>query len=192
MRDFGKNGTHNPSFDAVEREITKVVNAKYAGWPAADREDLITRVMESYFHKFGRAPLPQADDGTPLVPRAWLRTVITNAAIDMYRHAERRPADPVDFAGIDDPLVEERLHRALDDRSPSLSTLVATRITIEEALKQLAQAHPRDVELIVWSVVADLPIEEVAARAGISRDAAKKAVRRALDRFRDVLERDGR
>jgi RNA polymerase sigma factor (sigma-70 family) len=192
MREFGKNGTHNPSFEAVEREITKVVTAKYAGWPAADREDLITRVMESYFHKFGRAPLPQADDGTPLVPKAWLRTVITNAAIDMYRHAERRPADPVDFAGIDDPLVEERLHRALDDRSPSLSTLVATRITVEEALKQLAQEHPRDVELIVWSVVADLPIEEVALRAGISRDAAKKAVRRALDRLRDVLERDGR
>lgn len=192
MREFGRNGTHNPSFNAVEREITKVVTAKYAGWPAADREDLITRVMESYFHKFGRAPLPQADDGTPLVPKSWLRAVITNAAIDMYRHAERRPADPVDFAGIDDPLVEERLHRALDDRSPSLSTLVATRITIEEALKQLAQEHPRDVELIVWGVVADLPIDEVALRAGISRDAAKKAVRRALDRLRDVLERDGR
>ncbi|MEV8357671.1 sigma-70 family RNA polymerase sigma factor [Microbacterium sp. NPDC076895] len=192
MREFGRNGTHNPSFEAVEREITKVVSAKYAGWPAADREDLVTRVMESYFHRFGRDPLPQADDGTPLVPKAWLRTVITNAAIDMYRHTERRPADPVDFAGIDDPLVEERLHRALDDRSPSLSTLVATRITIEEALKQLAQEHPRDVELIVWSVVADLPIDEVALRAGISRDAAKKAVRRALDRLRDVLERDGR
>ncbi|WP_300590667.1 hypothetical protein, partial [Microbacterium sp.] len=99
---------------------------------------------------------------------------------------------PVDFAGINDPLVEERLHRALDDRSPSLSTLVATRITVEEALKQLAQEHPRDVELIVWGVVADLPIDEVAIRAGISRDAAKKAVRRALDRLRDVLERDGR
>lgn len=192
MREFGRNGTHNPSFEAVEREITKVVSAKYAGWPAADREDLITRVMETYFHTFGRDPLPKAGDGTPLVPKAWLRTVITNAAIDMYRHAERRPADPVDFAGIDDPLVEERLHRALDDRSPSLSTLVATRITIEEALKQLAQEHPRDVELIVWGVVADLPIEEVALRAGISRDAAKKAVRRALDRLRDVLERDGR
>lgn len=191
MREFGKNGTHNPSFEAVEREITKIVTAKYAGWSAADREDLITRVMESYFHKFGRDPLPKADDGTPLVPKAWLRTVITNAAIDMHRYAERRPADQVDFAGIDDPLVEERLHRALDDRAPSLSTLVATRITIQEALKQLAQEHPRDVELIVWSVVADLPIDDVAARAGISRDAAKKAVRRALDRLRDVLERDG-
>jgi RNA polymerase sigma factor (sigma-70 family) len=67
------------------------------------------------------------------------------------------------------------------------STLAARREHLRLAVQAVAALPPRDRDLVRWTS-EDVPIEEQAARLGLSYDAAKQARLRALERFRKAFD----
>lgn len=182
---LGPHGTDVPALIAVQKAVQGLVRRKYPGWSTPDREDLESIVVEKYVTTFGRGALPEGPDGQPAVPRAWLSTVMTNAAIDLFRKQEARPADPVDFGVAAADVFEGRLLDAVNRKR--LSMVVAERVDLARALVSLGDAYPTALSLIQWHVIEDKPLVEVAALAGKSEAATKKAIQRAIERLRDLI-----
>jgi RNA polymerase sigma factor (sigma-70 family) len=67
------------------------------------------------------------------------------------------------------------------------STRASRKEQLKLALEALATLLPKDRDLVRWSS-EDVPLEEQAARLGVSYDAAKQARLRALERFRKAYE----
>ena len=141
--------------------------------------------MMKYFGAFGRERLPNGPDGEPGIPIGWLMKVVKTSGIDFHRHQEARPADPVDFQDPDANVLE-RLQVAANPR-PNLSVQVAQDVDLQRALEALGDANPLDVQLIVWRYVEDRSLDDMAQMLGKSPDATKKAVQRAVKRFREVI-----
>lgn len=70
------------------------------------------------------------------------------------------------------------------------ATFAARREQIGLAVKALDQLAERDRQLIEWQT-ADVPIEEIAKRLGVTYDAAKHARQRAIEKFQEVARRLG-
>ena len=176
--------TQIPTISTVQREIERIVSRKYGGWREGDREDLVSLVLEKYLNEFGKndQKWPMNKDGERVVPTGWLRKVATNAAIDLHRKAEARPADLVDFdasAGDDHWDAKAALR---DLATPSLMN--ARGVAAERALDALNDA---DRDLLRWALVDDVGLTEIATRTGKSYEATKRAVQRALTRLRKVV-----
>ncbi|HEX5138864.1 MAG TPA: sigma-70 family RNA polymerase sigma factor [Planctomycetota bacterium] len=67
------------------------------------------------------------------------------------------------------------------------STFASRKEQLKLALEALATLLPKDRDLVRWSS-EDVPLEDQAARLGVSYDAAKQARLRALERFRKAYE----
>lgn len=179
--------TEVPTISAVRQAIERIVSAKYSGWREGDREDLVSIVWEKYLQEFGKndEKWPQDEFGGRTPPRAWLRKVVTNAAIDLDRRAKARPADLVDF-GDQEHQVEWDARAALRDlATPSL--LSARGVAAQHALDALSDAER---ELIRWALVDDVELSEIATRIGKTYEATKKAVQRATANLRKVVADD--
>lgn len=181
----GIHGTDVSAFKEVQAAVTRLVRKQWGGWSASDREDLEQLVMMKYFGAFGRERLPNGPDGEPGIPIGWLMKVVKTSGIDFHRHQEARPADPVDFQDPDANVLE-RLQVAANPR-PNLSVQVAQDVDLQRALEALGDANPLDVQLIVWRYVEDRSLDDMAQMLGKSPDATKKAVQRAVKRFREVI-----
>lgn len=72
------------------------------------------------------------------------------------------------------------------DSSPGPSSFAARREQLVLAARALAVLLPRDRQLVQW-MSEDVPLAEQAARLGLAYDAAQRAARRALDRFRKAF-----
>jgi DNA-directed RNA polymerase specialized sigma24 family protein len=173
----------------VQDAVTRLVRRKWAGWSSADREDLESLVLEKYVAAFGRERLPNDLQGDPAVPVAWLTKVVQNTGIDAFRKKQVRPAVAVDFANPDGPDVEARLRTAIEGRM-RLSVVIADRVDLQRGLRALGDAYPKDLELIHWRLIEDRTLADVAARAGKSEEATKKAIQRAILRLRALLQQD--
>ena len=181
----GNHGTDVSAYKEVQAAVTRLVRKQWGGWSASDREDLEQLVMVKYFGAFGRERLPDGPDGEPGIPIGWLMKVVKTSGIDFHRQHEARPADPVDFQ-YPDALVLERLHAAANPR-PNLSVQVAQDVDFQRALEALGDANPLDVKLIVWRYVEDRSLDDIGQTLGKSPDATKKAIQRAVKRFRDLI-----
>ncbi len=115
--------------------------------------------------------------------RAWLLSIVANAARDELRRQRRRPAQSLD-AARDDP---ERPDIDPADPGPSPETSALSgelRRLLEGALRDL----PDDWRLVV--VMADihgLSYEEIAQATGVPVGTVKSRLSRARGRLRDVL-----
>lgn len=182
----GNHGTNVLAYQDVQASVTRLVRKQWGGWPSSDREDLEQLVMVKYFGAFGREKLPNGRDGEPAVPIAWLMKVVKTSGIDFHRKQEARPADPVDFQGPD-AFGLERLQRAVNPR-PNLSSEVAQRVDLQRVLEGFGDAYPLDLKLIVWRYVQDRDLDTIGKKLGKSPEATKKAVQRAIQRLRDLIE----
>ena len=124
--------------------------------------DIITEVAQSTLfqverniHRFeGRAAL-----------RTWLHSIARNEAL-MYFRRQQRQAMP---AGADDDVADNRIGR--------LSSSVATRTTVEEAVKKLPEPYRETLQLRFFSQLAyqeiadtiDVPIGTVRSRVSKGR-----------------------
>lgn len=185
----GRNGTDLPSVAAVDAAVRRIVRQHWNGWSPADRDDLGQVVLTKYFQKFGRDRLPDDASGHPSVPIAWLRLVARNAAIDLDRQRQARPFDPFDFQGTSDEGLERVFARL---RSPGrLSAVVATKLdmqrVLQPAMQTLAAEHPYDLRLIVWRYVEDRDVDAIAQAIGKSTGATRKAIQRALDKLKQLV-----
>ncbi|MEN2742501.1 hypothetical protein ABCS02_32395 [Microbacterium sp. X-17] len=186
-RPRGRHGTDIYGLQQVQQAVSRLVRRKWSGWSQADREDLESLVMEKYVAEFGREHLPEDRDGNATVPIAWLTTVIQNAGVDAFRKQQVRPAIPVDFGNQDDAAVEDRMRSAIQGRQ-RLSVVVADRLDIQRALLALGDAYPADLDLIRWRLIEDKTLSDVAALAGRTEEATKKAIQRAIVRLRGLLQ----
>lgn len=186
-RPRGRQGTDIAALRAVQDAVTRLVRRKWSGWSVADREDLESLVLEKYVAAFGRYGLPNELGGNAAIPIAWLMKVVHNTGIDVFRKHEARPAVVVDFANQDGPDVEARMRTAIEGRR-RLSVAVADRVDLQTALHALGDAYPADLDLIRWRLIEDKTVADVAALAGKSEEAAKKAIQRAVVRLRALLQ----
>jgi RNA polymerase sigma-70 factor, ECF subfamily len=116
--------------------------------------------------------------------RAWLFTVARNRAIDRWRRAARRPAEPV-------PLEALAGRAAPDD--PATAAMEA--ITSRAAIALIASLPADQAEVVLLRVVAGLDVAEVARvmgkRPGTVRVLAHRGLRRLAERVgRDLPVRE--
>lgn len=180
---WGAQTTHVPAQKKVLATIDKVVAAKYSGWKAEDREDLVSLVYEKYFKMFGKGTPPANSAGEPEIPVAWLKTVVKTTAIDLHKKREGRRERAVDFDGEE---LRSALATALRDlRTPSL--LAGRGVAVHEALGRLRE---RDRELIHRRYVLDESLQPIADATGKNYEATKRAVQRAVGRLRNEILAD--
>lgn len=118
---------------------------------------------------------------------AWLHQVARTCLADRHAHwaaLRRRPSRLVRLtrAGSTSGAAEEP--RA---PGPGPSTVASRREDLVRAVRVLDLLLPRDRDLVTWTA-EDVDADEQARRLGISRDAAERARRRALERFRKAYE----
>jgi RNA polymerase sigma-70 factor, ECF subfamily len=104
----------------------------------------------------------------------WLWRIVANTAKDATRKARLRA------------LLTERLGR----REPAvidLEDVAVERLAAGELLDAIARLSPRDRQLLGLRFVADLDTASVGAIVGLSAESARRAIGRALDRFRALV-----
>lgn len=163
----------------VERYVNLVYSAAQRQmWGDAHlAEDVSQAVFTDLSRKAGRLAASIAS-GKPLV--GWLYTSTQLAASNLRRTAQRR-------------LVREQTAHAMNSdhqfSSPaSDSEWADLRMLLDEAMSQLPQVE-RDAVLLRFFDGKDL--RSVGASLGLSEEAARKRVSRALDRLRRVLANRG-
>jgi len=104
---------------------------------------------------------------------AWLRRIATNAALDHLRHAKRQAPLPEDLPA--DPV-------------PDSAVQHETRLAIQRALGQLS---PRLRVVVQLGLVEDEPYDEIGAALGISSNAVKVRMFRAVRLLRKKLLETG-
>lgn len=100
---------------------------------------------------------------------AWLRRIATNAALDHLRHAKRQMPLPEDMPAVP---------------TPDSAVQNETRLAIQRALAQLS---PRLRVIVQLGLVEDEPYNEIAAALGISLNAVKIRMFRAVRLLRKKL-----
>jgi RNA polymerase sigma-70 factor (ECF subfamily) len=104
----------------------------------------------------------------------WLWRIVANTAKDAMRRARLRA------------LLAERLGR----REPAvvdLEEIAVERLAAGELLDALARLSPRDRQLLGLRFVADMDTASVGAIVGLSAESARRAIGRALDRLRFLV-----
>jgi RNA polymerase sigma factor (sigma-70 family) len=106
--------------------------------------------------------------------QGYLRQSVVNAIRDAVRRIGRRPE------AVELP---EDLHSA--EASPLESAIRAE--TYQRYCDALAKLRPRDRKLIISRVELQWTVVEIAEHFGLSTEAARRAVTRALQRLEDML-----
>ena len=58
---------------------------------------------------------------------------------------------------------------------------------LQPAMQTLAAEHPYDLRLIVWRYVEDRDVDAIAQAIGKSTGATRKAIQRALDKLKQLV-----
>lgn len=159
------------AFERIYEELAPPV-ASYLRWNgASDVDSLTNEVMANVHRGLGRF------SGDWPAFRSWVFTIAHHRLIDDRRAARRRPVT-VEAVSAEHPSV-------LDVGDETLRVLGDERVL---ALLDVLSRDQRDVLLL--RVVADLPIEEVAAALHKSIGAVKSLQHRALATLRRHLDRE--
>ncbi len=109
--------------------------------------------------------------------RGWLYTIARRRIIDHRRRTGRRvPATATAPESVPAPTVSSAEHQAMEGK---LGDDAARRI--------VSLLSPEDAEIVLLRVVADLPVEQVAAIIGRSPGAVRVQQHRALRRLAKIL-----
>lgn len=172
---------HDPSEDSAWERFVELYTpvmfhwAKQRGLGFADAADLVQDVLLTLVHK-----IREYDPETPGRFRGWLRTVTNNRAIDFQRRRRQQA-----ISGSD-----TQFHALVDDSGDSFWQEHEDRRHLIAQAFQLLQAN---FESTTWQagyaqLVEGHSAREVAARLGMSINAAYVAKSRVLDRLRIELE----
>jgi RNA polymerase sigma-70 factor, ECF subfamily len=105
----------------------------------------------------------------------WLWRIVANTAKDAMRKAHLRA------------LLTERLGRR-EFAVVDLEDVAVERLAAAELLDALARLSPRDRQLLGLRFVADLDTASVGTIVGLSAESARRAIGRALDRLRVLVD----
>jgi RNA polymerase sigma factor (sigma-70 family) len=118
--------------------------------------------------------------------RAWLFQVARRYLADRREHwsaRKRRPARLLRLTATGSETNDPGAAREPAVRRTGPSTFASRREQLTLALQAVTMLLPRDRDLVTWHAEG-VDADTVAARLGTSRDAADRARRRALERFR--------
>ncbi len=134
---------------------------------AADAEDAAQDAFVSAWRG-----LPRFRAGAPF--RAWLLTIVGNAARNRRRSAGRRAAVEVRAGTAGTPVSPESAVMAAEERA--------------ELLRALARLDGADREVVACRHLLELSVEETAAILGVAAGTVKSRLHRALLRLRVQME----
>jgi RNA polymerase sigma factor (sigma-70 family) len=118
---------------------------------------------------------------------AWLHTVARSHLADRHAYWAALRRRPSRLVRLGTTAGGDAAGAAVAATSAGPSTHASRREQLEIALRALALLLPRDRDLVRWTC-DDVPFDEQAARLGVTRDAADRARRRAVERFRKAYE----
>jgi RNA polymerase sigma factor (sigma-70 family) len=140
-----------------------------------EAEDIAQEALERSIRKLG-----QFDPRRGTVEN-WLFRIVTNAARDAGRVASRRLA-------LWQRLVAQRTDP--EAAADEVEVRVLARLGDRDVLAAIRRLRPRERAVIALRFGADLDHASIGAAIGLSPNAARVAVRRALDRLRDHLQEE--
>ena len=154
------------ALEALYRELHPRVLAFMANRAPGEAEDLASEVFVSMAEGLSRF------EGDEHQLRAWVFTIAHRRLVDLWRRRGRRrtePVEPADLTGLAGEGDAEA------DAVDSLSTA--------EALRAIARLPALQAEVVLLRVLADLPVEEVAAIVGRRPGTVRVIQHRALARL---------
>ncbi len=140
-----------------------------------EAEDIAQEALERSVRKLG-----QFDTRRGTI-ESWLFRIVTNTARDAGRAANRR------FA-LWQRLAAQRSEP--EDSTDDVEARALAHLSDSEVLAAVRRLRPRERTVIALRFGADLDHASIGAAIGLSPNAARVAVRRALDRLRDHLQEE--
>ncbi len=134
---------------------------------------LAEEVTQTVFARLARTPPKLKTDGELV---AWLHRTTINVAIDVWRSESRRRAREQQAVGMQSTPAEDT--RAWEEMAPHL----------DEALNRLTKDHRQALLLRFFE---QKTLRDIGYILGVSEDAAKMRVSRAVDRLRGQFARQG-
>lgn len=166
----GSNGDLRIASDSSFEEFVAAASSRLftmalllAGHRRAEAEDLLQDVLERAYRRWGTI----IRNGSP---DAYVRQMMTNAAVDQWRRARHRN---------EEPLVLESAGSAVRDQAQD----IADR---DMLLRVLAQLPPRQRAVLVLRYFEDLSEAQTATILGCTIGAVKSQASRALVRLRQI------
>ena len=144
----------------------------------ADAEDL---VQETYIKAF--QGLRSYKPGTNL--KAWLYRILTNAYINNYRKAQRRPAEYATDDITDSQIAETASHTSIGLRSAEVEALEKLP---DEEIRDALMSLKEDYRMVVYYAdVEGLPYKEIAEIMGTPIGTVMSRLHRGRKQLRDAL-----
>ena len=144
----------------------------------ADAEDLVQETYIKAFQGF-RSYKP----GTNL--KAWLYRILTNAYINNYRKAERRPAEYATDDITDSQIAETASHTSIGLRSAEVEALEKLP---DEEIRDALMSLKEDYRMVVYYAdVEGLPYKEIAEIMGTPIGTVMSRLHRGRKQLRDAL-----
>ncbi|MGK8360860.1 sigma-70 family RNA polymerase sigma factor [Corynebacterium amycolatum] len=144
----------------------------------ADAEDLVQETYIKAFQGF-RSYKP----GTNL--KAWLYRILTNAYINNYRKAQRRPAEYATDDITDSQIAETASHTSLGLRSAEVEALEKLP---DEEIRDALMSLKEDYRMVVYYAdVEGLPYKEIAEIMGTPIGTVMSRLHRGRKQLRDAL-----
>jgi RNA polymerase sigma-70 factor (ECF subfamily) len=168
-------GGDEQAFAALWRELQPAVLRYLQALAPEAAEDLASETWLRVVAGLGRFR------GDERAFRAWLFTVARHRAIDRWRRAARRPAEPVPLEALAD-------RQAPDDPAAEVLDALDGRAAVA-----MIATLPRDqAEVVLLRVVAGLDVAEVAGIVGKRPGTVRVLSHRALRRLAERLGQDAR
>ena len=144
----------------------------------ADAEDLVQETYIKAFQGF-RSYKP----GTNL--KAWLYRILTNAYINNYRKAQRRPAEYATDDITDSQIAETASHTSIGLRSAEVEALEKLP---DEEIRDALMSLKEDYRMVVYYAdVEGLPYKEIAEIMGTPIGTVMSRLHRGRKQLRDAL-----
>lgn len=144
----------------------------------ADAEDLVQETYIKAFQGF-RSYKP----GTNL--KAWLYRILTNAYINNYRKAQRRPAEYATDDITDSQIAETASHTSIGLRSAEVEALEKLP---DEEIRDALMSLKEDYRMVVfYADVEGLPYKEIAEIMGTPIGTVMSRLHRGRKQLRDAL-----
>lgn len=144
----------------------------------ADAEDLVQETYIKAFQSF-RSYKP----GTNL--KAWLYRILTNAYINNYRKAQRRPAEYATDDITDSQIAETASHTSIGLRSAEVEALEKLP---DEEIRDALMSLKEDYRMVVYYAdVEGLPYKEIAEIMGTPIGTVMSRLHRGRKQLRDAL-----
>lgn len=171
---YAENGTEAAFAELVRRHVGAV---QAAALRQTAQPDLAQDVTQAVFVCLARKA-GQIRPGTVLI--GWLMTTTRFLATDLKRREARRAAREDQYAGLQPDSVESA------DTAESIWNEIGP--ALDAALARLKSV---DRDAILLRFFQNQPLARVGAALGLTEDAARKRVDRAVDRLRTLLARAG-